>query len=281
MSGEIGGFREGFEGSQDYDLTLRCLEKIDASQIHHIPRVLYHWRAADESTATFAWAKPYAHQAAVRAMQEHFDRRGIAASVVTDYAIYLRAKYPLPAIAPLISIIIPTRDQARFLRRCLESIFAKTDYPNYEVIVIDNESQAPEALEYLTSLTVQERAKVHRLEGAFNYSKLNNVGVGLARGSLIALLNNDLEVINPDWLSEMVSHALRSEIGAVGAAWYRINDQHAGVILEVEALRIRTCQLARRARLLRARAFDAKLFRGHRCLHANEKRSVSGTGRLR
>jgi glycosyltransferase involved in cell wall biosynthesis len=230
---QVGGFRRGLEGSQDYDLTLRCVEKIDASQIHHIPRVLYHWRAADESTATFAWAKPYAHQAAVRAMQEHFDRRSIPASVVTDYAIYLRAKYPLPAIAPLISIIIPTRDQARFLRRCLESIFAKTDYPNYEVIVIDNESQVPEALEYLTSLTVQERAKVHRLEGAFNYSKLNNVGVSLARGSLIALLNNDLEVINPDWLSEMVSHALRSEIGAVGARlWYPDKTiQHAGVIL--------------------------------------------------
>ena len=229
---EVGGFREGFEGSQDYDLTLRCLEKIEPAQIHHIARVLYHWRMTEQSTAGAALAKPYAQAAALRAMQDHFDRRRLTVSVVPDYSIYLRAKYPLPDDPPLVSIIIPTRDQAQLLRRCLESIFAKTDYPRFEVIVIDNESRDPDALEYLAKLG-SESIRVHRIEGPFNFSKLNNAGVGLARGSLIALLNNDLEVINPGWLSEMVSHALRPEVGAVGARlWYPNNTiQHAGVIL--------------------------------------------------
>lgn len=229
---EVGGFREGFEGSQDYDLTLRCAERIEPAQIHHIPRVLYHWRMAEESTAGAAGAKPYALTAALRAMQEHFDRRRLAVSVVPDYSIYLRAKYSLPDDPPLVSIIIPTRDRADLLRRCLESIFAKTDYPRFEVIVIDNESREPDALAYLAGLE-SELVRVHRIEGAFNFSKLNNAGVSLARGSLVALLNNDLEVMNADWLSEMVSHALRPEVGAVGARlWYPDNTiQHAGVIL--------------------------------------------------
>ena len=229
---EVGGFREGFEGSQDYDLSLRCLEKIEPGQIYHIPQVLYHWRMTEQSTAAEASAKPYAQTAALRAMQEHFDRRRPGVSVVPDYSIYLRAKYPLPDNPPLVSIIIPTRDRADLLRRCLQSIFAKTDYPRFEVIVIDNESREPEALEYLAKLA-SESVRVHRIEGPFNFSKLNNAGVSLARGSLIALLNNDLEVMNADWLSEMVSHALRPEVGAVGARlWYPDNTiQHAGVIL--------------------------------------------------
>jgi glycosyltransferase involved in cell wall biosynthesis len=229
---EAGGFREGFEGSQDYDLTLRCVEKIEPAQIHHIPRVLYHWRMAEESTAGASSAKPYAVTAARRAMQEHFDRRHLAVSVVPDYSIYLRAKYSLPHDPPLVSIIIPTRDRTDLLRRCIDSIFAKTDYPRFEVLVIDNQSREPDTLEYLAKLE-SESVRVHRVEGAFNFSKLNNDGVCLARGSLVALLNNDLEVINPDWLSEMVSHALRPEVGAVGARlWYPDNTiQHAGVIL--------------------------------------------------
>lgn len=227
------GFRLGFEGSQDYDLTLRCAERIEASQIRHIPRVLYHWRIAERSTATFAAAKPYAHEAAIRAMQEHLDRRGIAATAGPDYGDYLRVKYLRPNETPLVSLVIPTRDRASFLRPCLESIFAKTEYPNYEIVVVDNDSSEPETLDYLASLQTNERARICRMPGAFNYSKLNNFGVSQARGTLIALLNNDLEVKNGGWLDEMVSHGLRPEIGAVGARlWYPDKTmQHGGVIL--------------------------------------------------
>jgi glycosyltransferase involved in cell wall biosynthesis len=228
-----GGFRLGFEGSQDYDLTLRCVERIEASQIRHIPRVLYHWRIAEQSTATFAAAKPYAHEAAIRAMQEHLDRRGIAATAGPDYGDYLRVKYSRTNDAPLVSLVIPTRDRLSFLRPCLESIFAKTEYPNYEIVVVDNDSSEAETLDYLASSQANERVRICRMPGEFNYSKLNNFGVDQARGSLIALLNNDLEVMNGGWLDEMVSHGLRPEIGAVGARlWYPDKTmQHGGVIL--------------------------------------------------
>jgi glycosyltransferase involved in cell wall biosynthesis len=229
----VGGFRIGFEGSQDYDLTLRCIEQIRPKEIEHLPRVLYHWRMVDESTASYATAKPYAQEAARRAVQEHLDRTGIAAAVVPSHGVYLQTKYALPAERPIVSIVIPTRDRASCLQKCLDSIFEKTDYRNYEVIVLDNESHEAETLEFLTALEKRERVRVERIEGAFNYSRLNNRGVELSRGSFIALLNNDVEVINDDWLSEMVSRALRSEVGMVGARlWYPNGTiQHAGVIL--------------------------------------------------
>ena len=229
----VGGFRLGFEGSQDYDLTLRCVEQIKASQIRHIPRVLYHWRIAEQSTATFAAAKPYAHEAAIRAMQQHLDRLGIAATAGPDYGDYVRVKYLRASEPPLVSLVIPTRDRASFLRLCLESTFAKTEYPNYEIVIIDNDSSEPETLDYFASLQANERVRICRMPGAFNYSRLNNFGVDQARGDLIVLLNNDIEVINGGWLDEMVSHGLRPEIGAVGARlWYPDKTmQHGGVIL--------------------------------------------------
>jgi glycosyltransferase involved in cell wall biosynthesis len=229
----VGGFRIGFEGSQDYDLTLRCIEQIRPEQIEHLPRVLYHWRMANESTASYTRAKPYAQEAARRAVQEHLDRTGIAATVVPHHGVYLRTKYALPAEQPIVSIVIPTRDRASCLQKCLNSIFEKTDYRNYEVIVLDNESHESETLEFLAALEKRERVRVERIEGAFNYSRLNNRGVELSRGSFIALLNNDVEVINDGWLSEMVSHALRPEVGMVGVRlWYPNGTiQHGGVIL--------------------------------------------------
>jgi len=229
----VGGFRIGFEGSQDYDLTLRCIEQIRPEQIKHLPHVLYHWRMADESTASYATAKPYAQEAARHAVQEHLDRTGVAATVAPHHGVYLRTKYALPAEQPIVSIVIPTRDRVSCLQKCLESIFEKTVYRNYEVIVLDNESHESETLEYLAALGKRERVHVERIEGAFNYSHLNNRGVELSRGSLIALLNNDVEVISNSWLSEMVSHALRPEVGMVGARlWYPNRTiQHGGVIL--------------------------------------------------
>jgi glycosyltransferase involved in cell wall biosynthesis len=233
LARSVGGFRCGFEGSQDYDLSWRCVEKLSEEQIRHIPHILYHWRATRSSVASQAQAKPYALTAARRAVQEHFDRRGIAASVEPHREIYLRPHYQLTAHPPLVSIIIPTRDRVEFLRACVESIFSKTDYPNFELIIIDNQSRQPQTQEYLAALAANSRAQVHSYDSEFNFSRLNNLGVAHAHGSLIALLNNDLEVINCDWLSEMVSHALRPEIGAVGARlWYPNGAiQHAGVIL--------------------------------------------------
>ncbi|MFL6527216.1 MAG: glycosyltransferase [Chthoniobacterales bacterium] len=231
----VGGFRPGLEGAQDYDLTWRCVEKTSEREICHIPHVLYHWRASAESAAGSAQAKPYAINAAARAVQEHFDRSGVAATVEPAREIYHRARYSLPSNPPLVSIIIPTRDRRELLQRAVESIFARTDYSRLELLVVDNESRETETLEYLATLGELPAVDVRVLQsgGEFNFSKLNNLGVSQARGDVIALVNNDIEVTNAGWLSEMVSHALRPEIGAVGARLRYPNGtiQHAGVIL--------------------------------------------------
>jgi glycosyltransferase involved in cell wall biosynthesis len=230
---KVGGFRDGFEGAQDYDLTLRCVEQINASQIRRVPRLLYHWRADESSTASSADAKPYARESALRAVQEHLDRKGIPASVEPNRSIYQHVKYKLPAEPPLVSIIIPTRDRVALLRTCVQSILDKTDYPNYEIIILDNESSEAETQQYLASLGTNDRVVVHAIDGPFNYSRLNNRGVEIARGSFVALINNDIEVIDDSWLGELVGQSLRRDVGAVGAR-LRYPDgtiQHGGVIL--------------------------------------------------
>ena len=230
---KVGGFRIGFEGSQDYDLALRCIEQIGPEDIEHLPWVLYHWRAGDQSTASNATAKPYAQEAARRAVEEHLKRAGILGTVVPSHGVYLQTKYALPNERPMVSIIIPTRDQASSLKKCVYSIFEKTDYPAYELIVIDNGSYDSEALEFLAELKKRGGVRVERIDDAFNYSRLNNRGVELARGSLVALLNNDVEVLHADWLSEMVSRAIQPKVAMVGARlWYPNGTiQHGGVIL--------------------------------------------------
>lgn len=229
----IGGFKIGTEGSQDYDLVLRCLEEIDDNQIVHIPRILYHWRAHDQSSALINDVKSYALSSGRQSLQEHFDRLGIKVIVeLLDFGMY-RVKYSLPDVLPCISLIIPTRNSIEILRQCIESILNKTTYRNYEILIIDNGSDDPAVLEYLNSLSNHSNIFVIRDERPFNFSALNNLAVNHARGELIGLINNDIEVISPDWLSELVSHALRPGIGAVGARlWYPNNTlQHGGVIL--------------------------------------------------
>src|SRR5205814_1514969 len=190
---KVGGFRIGFEGSQDYDLALRCIEQIGLEDIEHLPWVLYHWRAGDQSTASNANAKPYAQEAARRAVEEHLKRTGILGTVVPSHGVYLQTKYALPNERPMVSIIIPTRDQAPSLKKCVYSIFEKTDYPAYELIVIDNGSYDSEALEFLAELKKRGGVRVERIDDVFNYSRLNNRGVELARGWLVALLNYDVD----------------------------------------------------------------------------------------
>lgn len=231
---EVGGFRVGYEGSQDYDLALRCSERMNVGAIHHIPRVLYHWRVHSRSTALSSDVKPYAAIAGERALNEHFQRREMACSA--EYIGYgYRVRYSLPAEQPLVSVIIPTRNAVHLVRQCIESIFEKTTYKRYEIILIDNGSDDSEALQYFESIAQDRRVKVLRDDRPFNYSALNNAAVGSASGELICLLNNDIEVLSPDWMSEMVALALQPGIGAVGAKLLYPNDtvQHAGLVLGI------------------------------------------------
>ena len=229
---EVGGFRVGLEGAQDYDLVVRCLERIEKNQIHHVSRVLYHWRAHAESTAQSADTKPYAMLAGERALNEHFQRKAVNAKVEFVGCGY-RVHYALPATPPMVSLVIPTKNGLHLIRPCVESILQKTSYCNYEILIIDNGSDDPATLRYLTELRTEARIRVVRDDRPFNYSALNNAGLKLARGEVVGLLNNDIEVIAPDWLSEMVSIALQSRVGAVGARLWYPNDtlQHGGVIL--------------------------------------------------
>lgn len=232
---ELGGFREGFDGAQDYDLALRAIERAGPDRVRHIPRILYHWRSTQESTASGGEAKPYALHAAVRAVTEHLQRRGVAAEVIPSDLIdgMLRVKYQPPDPAPRVSIIMPTRNGHDLIKTCLESLFERTQYPAFEVLVVDNQSDDPQTLTYLEGLAEQGRIRLLRYAEPFNYSAINNYAAREAQGEILAFLNNDLEVITPDWLSEMVAHASRSEIGAVGARlWYPDGTlQHGGVVL--------------------------------------------------
>ena len=229
---EVGGFQVGMEGSQDYDLALRCIERIEDHQIHHVARVLYHWRVHQESTAMSSDAKPYAQMAGERALTAHFARRGVKATVERVKDSY-RVRYALPEQLPLVSLIIPTRNGLDLLRTCVQSMLALTTYPHYEILIVDNGSDDPATLDWLADVQGNQRVRVLRDDRPFNYSALNNGAVRHARGELLGLLNNDLEVITPDWLDEMVSHALQPGIGAVGARlWYPDNTlQHGGVIV--------------------------------------------------
>lgn len=233
---EIGGFREGFEGSQDYDLALRFLETTSPERICHIPHVLYHWRKAAGSVALDGRAKAYAHERARKAIREHFQRCGINATVQEGVdEFHHRVSYPIPEPAPLVSIIIPTRDKRALLQPCVESILSKSTYRNLELVIMDNQSSEPETLAYLDELRASGRARVVSYDAPFNFSAIINQGAREAKGEVLCLLNNDTVVISPDWLEEMVGHALREEVGAVGAKLYYGNDriQHAGVVLGI------------------------------------------------
>lgn len=228
----IGGFRVGLEGSQDYDLALRCIEKIQDNQILHIPRVLYFWRAHSKSTASSIDAKSYAQVAGERALNEHFKRIGVDAIATSEKSGY-KVSYQLPESLPLVSLIIPTRDAYTLVKQCLDSILQKTSYKNYEIILVDNNSTDPISLEYFKSLDSLSNVRVIRDERDFNYSALNNSAVKFAQGEIIGLINNDIEVITPGWLNEIVSIAIQPGVGAVGAKLlYPDNTiQHGGVIL--------------------------------------------------
>ena len=229
---ELGGLRAGLEGVQDWDLMLRVAEVAKQDTVVHIPRVLYHWREHSGSTAAGIYEKPGVVAAQERALRDAIARRGERADV-EQVAGGWRVRYALPADLPLVSFVIPTRDRADLLRRCVAGLRKRTDYARWEAVIVDNGSTEPGAVEFIASLVRDRRFKVVREGGAFNYSALCNAGVAAARGEIVVLLNNDVHPIHADWLAELVGHALRPAIGLVGAMLYYPNDtiQHAGVVL--------------------------------------------------
>ncbi|WP_160160802.1 glycosyltransferase [Legionella sainthelensi] len=230
---EIGGFRKGYEGSQDYDLALRVIEVITPDQIRHIPHILYHWRIVRESVSN---STAYTCEDAARhAIQTHLERQKVVGAKVVQNPFlpnFHRVIYPLPTIQPLVSIIVPTKDKVDVLKCCIESILKKTEYSNFELLIVDNQSQQQVTHTYFEQLKQNQKVKIISYNKPFNYSKINNFAVTQAQGDILLFLNNDTEVISSGWLTEMVSQVTRTEVGVVGAKLYYPDDtiQHAGVI---------------------------------------------------
>jgi GT2 family glycosyltransferase len=231
---EVSGFRSICDGAQDYDLVLRLSEK--AEKIHHIPKILYLWRKSESSTSLDPSNKDYADFAGKRALEDALFRRNIVGSVEKgNIPFFYRVKRKIIA-EPLISIIIPFRDQPVHLKKCIQSILSKTRYSNFEILGIDNGSELEETSVLMKNLEKEDtRVKFLSFPGVFNYSRINNYGVSEASGRILLLLNNDIEVLNFDWLEALLEHAQRDEVGAVGGKLYYPNQtiQHAGVIIGI------------------------------------------------
>lgn len=233
---QIGGFRVGYEGSQDYDLLLRYSREIDHNYIVHIPKVLYHWRMVEGSTALGHGEKSYTTDAGIKALEDHFNCLG--ENVTVEQGMHqniYKVNWPTTTnegITPLVSLIIPTYNGYEITKQAIDSILERTTYPNYEILLVDNNSDDPLSLEYFEELESHEKVTVLRYPYPFNYSAINNFAASHANGEIIGLINNDVEVITPGWLTEMTSHAMRDDVGCVGAMLYFHNDtiQHAGVI---------------------------------------------------
>lgn len=232
---EIGGFREGYEGSQDYDLALRVTGRIPERNIRHIPQVLYHWRELPTSVGFDIRAKEYAHENARRAIRSHFERTGTAAEVAPGYFIFHRVIYPIPDPAPLVSLIIAAKDRVESLRPLVEGILDQTDYEPVEVVIVALESFHAEALDYPDRVKQNARLKVLTCNDPRGLSAIYDLGVREGNGSLLGFINSELRIVSPDWLREMVSHTLRPEVGAVGAKIFSENNsiEHAGMILGI------------------------------------------------
>ena len=234
---QLNGMRQGLDGGQDYDLILRASRIVKPEHIIHIPKVLYHWRMVEGSTAMSSGAKSYATEAGLKALADHMRVINPAAKVEhSDRDNFYKVKWPLTdnkASQSRVSVIVPTRDGLEILKPCIEGLIHNTNYKNLEVIVLDNGSKEPEILNYFEQLLQYSFIKIVRDDGPFNYSALNNHAVRESSGDLICLLNNDIEIIHDDWLSEMVSLAIRPEVGCVGAKLLYPDDtiQHAGVIM--------------------------------------------------
>lgn len=238
---KLGGLRLGFEGAQDWDLALRVADHAGAARIHHVPHVLYHWRVIAGSTAQSTSAKPYVLAAQQKAVEEHLARRGISSAKVQidDSISQLRVTLPVPVPHPLISIVIPTKDRIDLLSQFLESVLKLSSYSDFEFVLIDNGSKEQETFEYYKNLQQRwSKTTIILDDGPFNYARLNNIAVREAKGEYILLCNNDLEVIKPDWLEQLLSFASLPGVGSVGARLLYPNGavQHAGVITGINGV---------------------------------------------
>lgn len=229
----VDGFTFGMEGAQDYDLLLKIMRLKASLSVKHIPKVLYHWRGHSQSTASDISAKPYALTAGKRALEEHFKSLGELVSIAHNGASY-KVQFSLPS-SPSVCIVIPTRD-GLYLKKSIESILDMTVYPNFNVIVVDNGSVKKNTLDFL-NLLVKRYSKVHvvRIDEPFNFSLLNNRAVSLSSGEIIGMVNDDIEVVDPNWLNEIVSLANRPDVGVVGAKLLYPDGsiQHAGLVLGI------------------------------------------------
>ncbi|TVT06284.1 glycosyltransferase family 2 protein [Enterococcus durans] len=233
----LGGFRKGYEGSQDYDLVLRVTEQIPADHIYHIDKVLYHWRTIPGSTASSGEAKSYIYDSGVKALTDALNRRGIKGTVRPGLISgFYEVAYDVVQ-EELVSVIIPTKNGYDDLKLCVDSIIEKTSYPNYEIIIADNGSTDPKMQELFAEYKKQlhERFIVELIDIPFNYSRINNLAAEKASGKYLLFLNNDTEVIEPNWMTTMVSYAQFDRIGCVGAKLYYPDDttQHAGVLVGI------------------------------------------------
>lgn len=236
---EAGVFRSQYDGSQDHDMILRLTAK--AKKVYHVPKALYYWRSHQASVAQDINAKTYAVDAAKRAVHDHIlEVYGMDAKVESTRAFptIFRIRYPLLE-KPLISIIIPNRDHMEDLSRCVESIVNKSTYPNYEIIVVENNSETKEIFDYYKALEHNERIQIVKYEGDFNYSRINNFGVSFAKGKYVLLLNNDMKVITREWIEELLMYAQRPDVAAVGGKLYYADNsiQHAGIVIGLGAHR--------------------------------------------
>jgi GT2 family glycosyltransferase len=233
---QVGGFRKEFDGAQDHDFIFRCTET--ARRIAHVPHVLYHWRIHSGSTSDNPDSKLYAFDAGKRAVEAHLARLGVDAAVeeTTDLGYY-RVRYALKE-HPMVSVIIPNKDEKESLQKCLKSILEKTEYDNYEILIVENNSTKDETFAYYKEIDGKNGIRVLYWDSAFNYSAINNFAAREAKGEYLLLLNNDTEVITKGWMKEMLSNCQRSEVGMVGAKLYFPDDtiQHAGVIIGLGGL---------------------------------------------
>lgn len=229
---QAGGFRSEYDGSQDYDLMFRCIEI--SKKIKHIPMILYHWRIHMNSVAGNPESKMYAYEAGKKAIEAHLERMHIDATVehLGLWGMY-HVKYATPG-NPLISVIIANKDHTEDLDTCIKSLFEKSSYTNFEVIIVENNSEQAETFEYYERIKAEhEQVKVIVWEGGFNYSAINNYGVRYAKGEYLLFLNNDTELIAPESMEEMLGCCMREDVGAVGAKLLYGDDtvQHAGVVI--------------------------------------------------
>lgn len=230
----VGMLRSEFDGAQDYDFIFRCTEQAGREHICHIPRILYHWRCHEDSTAENPESKLYAFEAGKKAVQAHYERIGVKARIQQGEFLGLYRTQFIRDYDPLISIIIPNKDHIDDLKRCIDSIEQKSTYKNLEYIIVENNSTEDQTFAYYKKLEKSNpRARVVYWDGVFNYSAINNFGIREANGEYLLLLNNDTEIINEDCLEELLGYCMREDVGAVGARLYYEDDtiQHAGVVI--------------------------------------------------